>query len=824
MFFKNKKIDSLDKKISEVESRLNEFFQNVPAVQPKRDTSNYAYISEDEKRKVAYALNLCTVSVSQIIDYKDIYILEQEYDAILNNLNIQNFIKDESLLKVLRQILDTITFFRIQEGNKKFIEKEYQQKMKNAIWSAVPNLSVIFAGGNPVTMAIAAATQIGIGYMNYRKNKNQYILEKERQDWELQRTAIEQFNSLRRDLFESAWRLSEKYDFPDKYRLTEKQITQYNEILLDPDPLRRFERLDSISEIFEAFPPYWYYKGNAAKEISHLYETKNHEIAKSYKKAALENYQMFCKIYTPFMREDVIAASCFLENLALLPRETEINEKRKLLDDTVELAGNNLDILQLCVFHYIEINDEDRAEFLLRKLVNEDYNTSLNGKILSRLYWKTGDRNKYDVLKDRIGPFNIIPWIENLKEVAMKEAKNSVMRNYLKFISFVEQYDKALRMKYTIPDDFKNICNDFVGQLQEAQKGNEKEIRDAFLAELINANFPMRINNFLNDVFAYFSNSKIVTIGKDAKGDAWRKFFKDEAERLMNQNAVIFGETLYMLSVNKKLKKGTIIASGLLGIPGFLVSNLIWKKIEKQFEGIPSLPIKQMNAGINIVYTRLSYDAIFNEFFNNLRKMFKEQILLIDKDDDTGEMSISHDMVNNILEDMFQKNQFLLPPEITNPEIDISDLNLAFRDENEKIGLTFFVFTKGPRKYYEYALEYPNFKNTLEHIIITAIPNICKSSDNVSYNIESVYQENTSDAIANVFLSEHDGPKKLLIFCYDKIIINGNPCSYSGGFKDIETEVRSYENELDLDAFKKLFEDINSIYNKFEAELEKLKS
>ncbi|MFP3090460.1 hypothetical protein LQZ21_09060 [Treponema sp. TIM-1] len=821
MFLSRKKFNELSTKVDAIASHVG-----ISDTQTLIAADEALRKDEERRLKVAYALNLCTVSISQIIDYSDIYILEQEYDAILNNLNIQNFIKDESLLKVLKQILDTITFFRIQEGDKKFIEKEYQQKMKNAIWSAVPNLSVIFAGGSLITMAIAAATQVGIGYMNYRKNKNQYIIEKEKQDWELQRSAIEQFNGLRRELFESAWRLSEKYDFPDKYRLTEKQITQYNEILLDPDPLRRYERLDSISEIFGAFPPYWYYKGNAAKEISHLYETKSREIAESYKKSALENYQMFHKIYTPFMREDVIAASCFLENLALLPRETEVDEKKKLLDDTVELAGNNLDILQLCVFHYIEINDDDKAEFLLRKLVNEDYNTSLNGKILSRLYWKKGDRNKYDVLKDRIGPVNIIPWIDNLEEVAIKEAKNGVIRNYLRFVSFIEQYDKTLRKKYTIPDDFKSICNDFVVQLQESQKNNEKEIRSAFLVALINANFPMRINNFLNDVFSDFAYSKIVTIGKDTKGDAWKGFFKDEAERLMKQNAAIFDETLYMFSINKKLKTSTIVASGLLlGIPGLLVSTLLWKQREKQLEGIPSLPIKQMGAGINTVCVRLSYDAVFNEFFNNLRKMFKEQISLIGKFTDTGEMSISHDMVNNILEDMFQKNQFLLPPEITNPEIDISDLNLVFQDESKQNSQTFFVLTKGSRKYFEYALEYPNFKNALENIIITSIPNICKPSDNVSYNIESVYQGSTSDAVATILLTVHDSTEKSFVFCYDKIIIiNGNLYSYSDGFEKIKNEIQPYQNELNSEAFEKLFEDINILYNNFEAELGKLKA
>ena len=45
------------------------------------------------------------------------------------------------------------------------------------------------------------------------------------------------------------------------------EIKQYNEILTDPDPIRRYERLDSIQENFSAYPPYWYYYGHAAVEI-----------------------------------------------------------------------------------------------------------------------------------------------------------------------------------------------------------------------------------------------------------------------------------------------------------------------------------------------------------------------------------------------------------------------------------------------------------------------------------------------------------------------------------------------------------------------------
>ena len=59
----------------------------------------------EEQIQAAYALNLCSVSVSQIIDYNDIYILEQEYENVLNNLNLQNIPKDEALLDILKRLL-----------------------------------------------------------------------------------------------------------------------------------------------------------------------------------------------------------------------------------------------------------------------------------------------------------------------------------------------------------------------------------------------------------------------------------------------------------------------------------------------------------------------------------------------------------------------------------------------------------------------------------------------------------------------------------------------------------------------------------------------
>ena len=111
--------------------------------------------TEEQKKKAAYALNLCMVSISQIVDYDDLYVLDQEYDMGLNNLNLENMPKDEALLTILKQTLDTITYFRMQEGDKRFLEKEYQHSIKNAIYNSVPrNLNILTCGESPWAIAI----------------------------------------------------------------------------------------------------------------------------------------------------------------------------------------------------------------------------------------------------------------------------------------------------------------------------------------------------------------------------------------------------------------------------------------------------------------------------------------------------------------------------------------------------------------------------------------------------------------------------------------------------------------------------------------------
>lgn len=472
--------------------------------------------SNEEKLKAAYALNMCTVSVSQIVDYNDLYVLEQEYDAILNNLNLKQMPKDEALLRIISELLNTITFFRIQEIKKSQIEKKYKQKLKNAIWSAVPSLSVVVSG-NPVAIALSLATQIGSGYMNYRREKANIASDKEDAEIELQITAIEQLNALRRELFTTAWRLADEYDFNDEWRLTEKQIKQYNEILLDTDEYRKYARLEAISNKFEAYPPFWYFYGHTANYIAemardemnkNLQQTDDERekyyelaaVAKTYSELAKSHYeQYFSLCANNILREDQLTATFALEYVDLLWSEDKPNLEKigTLLKLAENMAPNSLDILQLCSISYLKIGSTDNAIRLLKILVNEDYNAIANAKLLSRLYVSKYIDDKdslalsnYKILERQIDPLYLYPMP---KGVVGKEEEYALESNFMAkqkailkkaYRNSIDSYAKKniIEFNSVLPSGKNDLedRNSYFGYTEAAKKQRMDDVRSVF--------------------------------------------------------------------------------------------------------------------------------------------------------------------------------------------------------------------------------------------------------------------------------------------------------------------------------------------------------
>lgn len=435
-------------------------------------------IPQEEKVKVAYALNLCAVSISQIIDSRDMIVLKQERESILNNLNLQNFVKHPALLDILKQILDTVTYLELQAGDLSFVEKEYQQKLKNAIWQAVPSPAAFIAGGSLTSLAIGIVAQIGTGYMNYRRSKSQYALDRDRSTWELRRHELEQLYGLRAKLFETAWQLSSDYNFDDKYRLTEKQLSRYSEALLEEDALKRYERLDVMSDKFQAFPPFWYHKGNAAMEV--FRDKRYRGISSGFREEALNAYEEFRTRHVAFLREDITAASCYLEYATLIGIDSGGAPKNKfvetLLGDAVALAGDNYDVLQQSVLINIKLRNLDEVIQPLREMIANNYNIGLNGKLLSRIYYEMSRRDDYDRLYAMVGPEHIAAWSEKGEETekwALDKQRSELSRAFLEMTERITRkiiIGKSQDIANDVFNEFGNISGMLLKYCEDEKK------------------------------------------------------------------------------------------------------------------------------------------------------------------------------------------------------------------------------------------------------------------------------------------------------------------------------------------------------------------
>lgn len=589
------------------------------------------YHTEEEKKKAAYALNMCTVSVSQIIDYHDSYVLEQEYDAMLNNLNFKEMPKDEALLNILTEILNVITFFRIQEIRKKQIEKKYQQRIKNAIWSAVPSLNVIVSG-EPIAIAVSLATQIGSGYMNYRKEKANAVSDRENEEIELEITAIEQLNALRRELFTTSWRLAEEYGFADEWRLTEKQIKQYNEILMDCNEYRKYARLEAVSAKFMAYPPFWYFYGHTANYIAE--DAKNElrqnrretdeekkkynedaAVVKKYTELAKRHYEYYyslCK--DSLLREDQLTASFALEYIDILWNEDkkDINKIYELISLAEKMGSNSLDILQLCAISYLKIGRSDNAIKILKYLVNEEYNLSTNAKLLSRLYVsqyllskekETDDftRAEYRLLERLADPEYLFP-LPDIKIDDVEHQGLELQEEYLE------------RQKSFLQVDYSIVINEFV----EAKLVQYNELWPV----------PYFVKNINESYYTEKEKGRRDADVKSAFSGAGRKEFISDLKKSLLR-------VKYLDLVNS-------IPCALDGFSFFRFSNnkenlisLIRKNLEANIDAINEYQEKIETETIiyedyQKIQEALSLEALTKEFFEGLKKDFTEQMTHLD--------------------------------------------------------------------------------------------------------------------------------------------------------------------------------------------------
>jgi len=314
---------------------------------------------EQTKLQVLQSLNLVAVSLTHIMTYNDKVVLDQEYNTIINNLNLSN-IPDADIITLLQELMDLLTSSKIQDHDREYIltrfDKNVQTELKNRMRSRIFDTELVL---NPYMGILKSVLYTGSFYFNYRAQMDTYAKEKEEGKWAIEAKTMEGLNNFYKKLLKYSWELMRRYKLPDEWRLNEKQLRDYIDILKEPDLERRYRKLERIENSFREFPPYWYYRGQAAQELD-----DNDE--------ALNCFNKFQQINQRILRKDPYAASVAMCKTMLKVEQSDFGLLKRDLDMVLANSddsdwGNILFV----ALQYARMGDTDTAgKLILQNLDN----------------------------------------------------------------------------------------------------------------------------------------------------------------------------------------------------------------------------------------------------------------------------------------------------------------------------------------------------------------------------------------------------------------------------------------------------------------------
>ncbi|HPG68262.1 MAG TPA: hypothetical protein PLO37_15555 [Candidatus Hydrogenedentes bacterium] len=341
--------------------------------------------SEDEKIKVILSLNYIIASLTKIISYNDKVILDQEYDAIINNRNQRN-IPDARIISLLTKLMKQITSNQIADTEKGFIEDQYRKNINAALKDAiVQGVKSVSFTANPYTTLASGVMNAGSVYFNYTQRIEAYKDEKKTKEWEIDKGLMVELNDIRSGLLKASWELLNVYKIPDSWRLSEKQLDEYTNILKDTDASeeglsRRWRRLERLEESFLMFPPYWYYRGETAQHLNQREE-------------ALRCYEHYDNAYKEgIFRKDPFAASVAMNRVMLIDDP--------LTPDTVPVLTRNIEtivknsesrdwsLFLFAALQYARIGKQEEAAKLILMNIDNGYEQTLDNPAVIQVLGK----------------------------------------------------------------------------------------------------------------------------------------------------------------------------------------------------------------------------------------------------------------------------------------------------------------------------------------------------------------------------------------------------------------------------------------------------
>lgn len=333
----------------------------------------------DDARKAAIILNHLHGSLNKIVTYNDKIILEQEYDNIINNIDLTT-IDDIEIIDQITYIMDVLTSHKISEIEKQWLNVEYQDKLDAALTDTLRGINV--RGSNPVEMGINLLTSAGSAYYDYKQNQKNYKKQLDKATWELDKGSISEINDLRKQFIRTYWEIMKRYDIPDSWRISENQFQRFHDILkndLGDVKLRKLLRLESELAVL---PDYWFELALSAREV------KEREIELN----AIKRYE---QLNDRLFRENSFYSQLLANKMSYMDLNTDADEIRAVLSQMLLVDRLNPERKLIAALKYIQLNDFVKAEKLLNQNIDDNFLVDVSARIKIDMYLKQKAGNRY---------------------------------------------------------------------------------------------------------------------------------------------------------------------------------------------------------------------------------------------------------------------------------------------------------------------------------------------------------------------------------------------------------------------------------------------
>jgi hypothetical protein len=353
------------------------------------DTADAKILYKSNSFKNIIALNHCTFSLAKIISYNDRIVLDGEYNNIINFINLKN-IADERILTIIKQLMDTLTEFKLSELEKKHIVKAYEQMTEksmveillsgyNSAQIATSSVQIATSSAmNPIIAGIGFITQASSAYKDYQRTMKIYHEQITNYNFQMEKDAIKSINSLNKIFLDAYWNVMQESDALDEWRITLSQIDALLEAVREEDVTTRHRRLLRLEKECAFIPAYWYYRADAANEALNKNQDDN-----SYKIDILKCLEQYEEYRGFFRKDELYAAMQMFSFNAANYNTAEVSKKlQSILDQSPRDPSKHL----FAALTYIKFELYDKAIAHLQSNIDTKQFVVVSRTLLSDIY------------------------------------------------------------------------------------------------------------------------------------------------------------------------------------------------------------------------------------------------------------------------------------------------------------------------------------------------------------------------------------------------------------------------------------------------------